>query len=1072
MRDRLYDVDNNDAYKLRSSVAIPSTLEAKPVNENAENVLNLRYYMTLNGKKETTFSELCSRVAHVIASGEAQYGYDSDRMNTIAKSIYNDMMSHRFLFNSPALFSAGVKMDKYESLLHETNFDLNDDDWNAIAKNQDSNQMLFACFVIPIEDSIEGIFNSVKSAAIISKYGGGVGANFSRLREKGSPIAQGAGGKSSGPVLFMETWNTMGNVVVQGGKRRAALMGMLNIDHPDIEEFITAKTENGKLSYFNISVAINNKFMEAVKSNSDFDLVSPLDGKVIKTVNARELWDFICTNAHKRGDPGVFFIDLAQDDSMLKWNMNYVIESTNPCFTGDTLVAVADGRGNVSFKELAEQGKDVQVYTTDADGNVVVRYMRNPRKTGNTKTYKVVFSNGKYIKCTSNHKFYTSHVTYKTADKLAKGDKLCIVIKDRYAYSDSEIGTRIGWKFSSKNNDNIISSYANSIIDSDYIVRTASDDILIKTCKYCGSAFVASSTSIDSEFCCEECALNYSPEQSLNRYDAIVNEYVVERVEYCGVEDVYNGTVDEYHSYLVGAYREIDDAGATTTVYIKSANCGEQPLVINESNSGGSSCNLGSINVYEFVEKDFNGKYFFNYDKFIAQIHRAMYYLDLVIDVTSYPLKNIEENTKDIRPVGLGIMGLADAAILLGYTYGDDDFLEWCDNIGKALAKHSLLSSIFMADLKGSYPVAKTFVDRLYTEPVENLPRSFVSAITTNEDDGEYDVNIIDMMVMSGIRNSRRLTIAPTGTISLLLNTSSSIEPNFAFEWYRDVITENNEKIKLKYTHRLNTPENAKAGLLLTAHDIDVDMHIEPVAVFAKYVDAAISKTVNLPETATVDDVKYVYEKCYEKGIKGITIYRNNSRDAQPLHANDKKTESASTPSIQSENVMIKDRPKFVRGITTKSDSPWGSMYVTLNFDNNNKCFEVFVTAGKSGSENKAVTEALSRVISLALRAGISLDEIIRTISNISGSEVWVYEAADKTEVYVKSIPDAIAKMLHDLKEYKDSLTYQISASKTDSANNDNVISHKTDTCPECGGKLDMVSGCNICKNCGWSACR
>lgn len=1072
MQDSLYDVDNNDVYNIKSSVIIPSTLDAKPVNENAENVLKLRYYMTLNNKKETTFSELCARVAHIIASGEVQYGYDADRINVIAKSIYNDMMSHRFLFNSPALFSAGIKMDKYESLLHETDFNLSIGDWNNIAYNQDSNQMLFACFVIPIDDSIEGIFNSVKNAAIISKYGGGVGTNFSRLREKGSPISKGAGGKSSGPILFMETWNTMGNVVVQGGKRRAALMGMLNVDHPDIEEFITAKTENGKLSYFNISVAINNKFMEAVKSNSDFDLVSPLDGKVIKTVNARKLWDFICTNAHKRGDPGVFFIDLAQNDSILKWNSNYVIESTNPCFTGDTLVAVADGRGNVSFKELAEQEKDVQVYTTDTNGNVVVRYMRNPRKTGFSKTYKVVFSNGKYIRCTANHKFYIDHTTYKTADKLARGDRLCIITKDRYAYNTNDIGLRIVWKFNSKNKDDIVSSYANSIIDDDYVVCATTDDILVKTCKCCGNTFVSSS-SCDT-FCCEECAINYSPEKALDEYNNIADGYVVERVEYCGMEDVYNGTVDEYHSYLVGAYREIDDNGATTTVYIKSANCGEQPLVINEDNFGGSSCNLGSINVYEFVEKDCSGKYVFNYDKFIAQIHRSMYYLDLVIDVTAYPLKNIEDNTKDIRPVGLGIMGLADAAILLGYKYGDDNFINWCDNIGKTLAKHSLLSSIFMADLKGSYPAAETFIDRLYDEPVKNLPKSFVNAITLCGDSDEYDMRIIDMLSMSGIRNSRRLTIAPTGTISLLLNTSSSIEPNFAFEWYRDVITENNEKIKLKYTHRLNTPENAKAGLLLTAHDIDVDSHIEPVAVFAKYIDAAISKTVNLPETATVDDVKSVYEKCYEKGIKGITIYRNNSRDAQPIHIDKKPSQDNTIATTQhSENVKIKDRPKFVRGITTKSDSPWGSVYVTLNFDNNDKCFEVFVTAGKSGSENKAVTEALSRVISLALRAGISLDEIIRTISNISGSEIWVYEAADKTEVYVKSIPDAIAKMLHDLKEYKNTLIEQISESEPNNGNNDNdIISHKTDICPECGGKLDMVSGCNICKNCGWSACR
>jgi len=312
----------------------PLDTDAGDIEQNALEVMNLRYFIELpEGKKETKFSELCRRVSRVVAAEEfTSKDINLEYIQTVEKSIYNDMMSKRFLFNSPALFSAGVGISSNPELsdyLYQEN--PTKDTYDKIRKNKNKNQMMFACFTISVPDSIEGIFDSVKNAAIISKFGGGVGANFGNLREKDALIAGGCGGKASGPISFMETWNTMGSVVVQGGKRRAALMGMLYSNHPDIEEFVQAKTEDGKLSYFNISVAIDDKFMEAVKNDDYYSLVSPESKAVIKNIKAKDLWDKICTSAHKRGDPGIFFIDSANRDNLLKNIPSYNIETSNPC---------------------------------------------------------------------------------------------------------------------------------------------------------------------------------------------------------------------------------------------------------------------------------------------------------------------------------------------------------------------------------------------------------------------------------------------------------------------------------------------------------------------------------------------------------------------------------------------------------------------------------------------------------------------------------------------------------------------------------------------------------------------
>mgnify|MGYP002625730289 CR=1 FL=1 len=321
-----------------------SSLEASGesrLSENALWLLEQRYFVQRfdsgikSTRKENSFEEFARRVARTVASAEVSYSDSVDWIRTLEKNIANDILNRRFLFNSPCLFSAAAGLTvipEFAAIIYKDPDDMTYDDYRKLYESRTKNQQLFACFVISVPDSIEGIFESVKNASIISKFGGGVGGNFGHLREHSSEIAGGTGGKASGPVSFMETWNTMGAVVVQGGKRRAALMGMLFDDHPDIYDFTDCKTEDGKLSYFNISVAISDKLMETATDDGDFDLHSRVDGSIVRTVKAKDLMDHICGAAWKRGDPGIFFIDRARQDNLLKLGgSKWEIESTNPC---------------------------------------------------------------------------------------------------------------------------------------------------------------------------------------------------------------------------------------------------------------------------------------------------------------------------------------------------------------------------------------------------------------------------------------------------------------------------------------------------------------------------------------------------------------------------------------------------------------------------------------------------------------------------------------------------------------------------------------------------------------------
>ena len=383
-----------------------------------EGILRDRYYS--NG--ETSWAEVSHRVSRYVASGGVAKGLSVEEIRA-RESAYRKIIAQRlFLPNSPTLFNAGVNTDQF--LMRNLTRNMTFDDYLSIYSSRESNGSLSACFVVPIEDSMKDIYRALSDAALITKSGGGVGFSFSRLRPKGSMVG-GTGGFSSGPCAFMEVFDKSARVVRQGGRRRAAMMAVLRYDHPDILDFIHSKRNNdgtSVLSYFNISVDVDpDKFLQLYKNGGDIILTHERTGQT-GVISAWELLQLIAENAWKSGDPGMLFTERHNRTSSIGNTVK--VEASNPCVTGETLVAVADGRNYISIKQLAEEGEDVPVYSQGENG-IEVKMGRNPRLTRrNAEILKVTLDDGSSIRATKDHKFMLRDSTYRETQNLSAGDSL------------------------------------------------------------------------------------------------------------------------------------------------------------------------------------------------------------------------------------------------------------------------------------------------------------------------------------------------------------------------------------------------------------------------------------------------------------------------------------------------------------------------------------------------------------------------------------------------------------------------------------------------------------------------
>ena len=467
---------------------------------------------------------------------------------------------------------------------------------------------------------------------------------------------------------------------------------------------------------------------------------------------------------------------------------------------------------------------------------------------------------------------------------------------------------------------------------------------------------------------------------------------------------------------------------------IESTNpCGEQPLLPFES------CNLASLNLSKMVKCE-DDKCEIDYDKLGQAIRLGIRFLDDVIDVNKFPLPQIDKMTKATRKIGLGVMGVADMLIMLGIPYNSDKALKLAEDIMCFISKEAAKESVELGKERGLFPKFKGSI---------------------------YDTT-------NGLRprNASQTTIAPTGTLSIIAGCSSGIEPLFALTYVRHILDGEElievnlyfEKVAKKegfYSPELikqlaegkklrdieNIPDWVK-DVFVTAHDISPEWHVKMQAAFQKFTDSAVSKTINLPYEATPEDIAGAYILAYKMGLKGVTIYRDRSRENQVL------TISHAEEALEAK-LAPRQRPKITKGITERVTTGCGYIYVTVNFDEEGIC-EVFSSLGKAGGCASAQLEATSRLISLALRSGIDRASVTKQLRAIRCPSVaWEQGRA------VLSCADAIGSVLEKYIKDKDSSVPKDLG----------VAKNWAGQCPECGSILIYQEGCHICPSCGYTKC-
>jgi len=822
----------------------------------------------------------------------------------------------------------------------------------------------YNCYVSgTIDDSfVEGsgsIMQRATEAAATMRMGGGIGYDFSTLRPRGALVRK-LQSQSSGPVSFMDIFNAICLCVASSGHRRGAQMGVLRIDHPDIEEFVFAKQNTHKLTGFNVSVAVTDEFMRAVESGSDFNL--RWNNEVYKTVKATALWEMIMRSTWDWAEPGILFIDAINNANNL-WYLES-IAATNPCFAPDTLITT--NKGLFLIKSLV--GKEVTLWDGERWTTV-----DNFRVTGrNEKLISIELQDGSLLKVTPYHKMILEDGSKVEARALSIGSKLKLsiveshgtheepgayakgfflgdgseprpgrawlaiyegkeVCKNRIVSSIEELSigivktnvvTTLSWNqefigglewetlaglaprkhhllpwlaarqnglpsevfsWSAKSKLDFLAGYfdadgttVHTVNCYGYQVSSISKKLLLdiqtllKTFGILSKVGLMKSggkQDITGETCeTQDCwrltisqanSIKLSRQVEFERLQSFKNKHVTYNVkpkmgkvvalsEIGVAEEVYCCTVPTTHTLQIG-------------IGVLTGQCGEQPL------PPFGACLLGSFNLVKYLIKSTDG-YHIELDQLAEDIPVVVRAMDNVIDLARYPLREQEIEAKAKRRMGLGITGLANAVEACGYPYGTPAFTQMQEKILYKLASEAYRASVLLAYEKGAFPV---FNKELYGQ------NGFVHKLM------ESDTNLI---VRDGIRNSHLTSIAPTGTISLTANNvSSGIEPVFSYSMDRTTITFDGPRIDQITDYGMR--ELGVKGKRTS--DVSLDEHLNVLITAQKYVDSAVSKTLNVPETTSWEDFKNIYLRAWKGGCKGCTTYRINSERGAVLTSSD-----------------------------------------------------------------------------------------------------------------------------------------------------------------------------------------
>ncbi|MCI7302171.1 vitamin B12-dependent ribonucleotide reductase [Ihubacter massiliensis] len=471
--------------------------------------------------------------------------------------------------------------------------------------------------------------------------------------------------------------------------------------------------------------------------------------------------------------------------------------------------------------------------------------------------------------------------------------------------------------------------------------------------------------------------------------------------------------------------------------------CGEQPLLPHES------CNLGSINLTQMVKAE-KGRKTFDWEKLERTVKQAVHFLDNVIEVNKYPLDQIEHTTKQTRKIGLGVMGWADSLLMMGIPYNTEEAVQLAEEVMSFITEKGRQASQQLAEVRGTFPLFEQSI----------LPQDRPQ------------------------RNGTITTIAPTGTLSIIGGCSSGVEPVFAYVFIRNImdgtemlevnpiLKEELEKRGLyseglmrriaqegAVSHIKELPEDIRR-VFVSTHDISPEYHVRMQAAFQRHTDNAVSKTVNFSNEATREDVAKVYSLAFTLGCKGVTIYRDGSRDEQVLNIGKVKRADQAE---EARHITPRPRPDVVTGVTERVKIGCGNLYITVNYDEQGIC-EIFTNTGKAGG-CPSQSEATARLASVALRSGIDVNTIIDQLRGIRCPSTIRQHGLKCT-----SCPDAIARVIEQ--EYEKQVALGNWLPLPDAIKPTPEIQPDEESrCPECGSRLEHESGCVICRQCGYSKC-
>ncbi len=1000
-----------------------------------ERLLKERY--CVDGEKD--WSDICKRVANYI-------GNDSDQV----VNFMTLMLDKDFLPNSPTLMNSGT-----------------------------ANPMLSACFFIDVEDSIDSIFDANKNAAKIFQRGGGVGFNFSKIRPAGSKVGR-RNGVASGVVSFMHVFDTMTEVVKQGGSRRGAMMGCLDITHPEIKKFITCKSTEGDLSNFNISVKLTDEFMKSPDP---------------------EIMNLIVNGIYKNGEPGILF-----KDTIEKYNPapEYGELNCNPClyentylFTNNGLEKIKDlksplydGSNFIDGKSWATGIKSVVKVTTKSG----YEYITTPDHLfmlSDNNWCKAIDLKDKNIKHAINEMEWVGTNPYENIDyemagflfgdgsyHIASGYVKYVYftpIKDQVII-DKFKATIGGEPYQQGRNKLMMNIPINSIYSTLYKTRIeyrGIPDWIMTLPKENMRSFIRGLFSANG------CNLSKYSKIQLVSINKSMLQQIQQMLTLFGIKAklwVHNKSTDiefsngiynckeSYHLVLsresyVKYMKNIGFIQSYKNEFIQKKwfgkeydyekvisveTIGELPVYdFNSPNShygitngaivhncsealltSGESCNLGSINLLNHIKNNT-----IDYDKLTTTIDSAVVFLNNVINKNKYPIPEIDFASKRTRKIGLGIMGFHDALIKMGIPYSSNKAL----NIAEEVMKFINDRAHVVSESLGKNP---------------NIKQNRMNASLTS--------------------------IAPTGTISIIAGASSGIEPVFNWvytrkdtmgehyivhplfeealkEWYRGNSRSDYEDV-IKHCHEKGTirdidflPESFRT-LFTNAMDIPSSMHVQMQAAFQKNVDMSISKTINLPNSATKEEIRQVIFDAWKSGCKGLTIYRNGSRENEVLSLKKPVIEDKIVDWIDTENAFYESKTP---AIIYKVHSGCGKFYVIIGHDKEEPTM-IFVEGDGVGGCN-ANMAAMGRSISAGLEWGTPAENYVKQFSKVK-----CMTAMNNKKSCGKSCADITGKCIDDSIKTLQPKEIVIGKNEEKCCDNPHYV---------------MEGGCRICTNCGKSRC-